>query len=374
MVGPVPPPYGGIAAVMENILHSKLAREYRFDVFNKSDLFAPQVSGWWERNYLRIKRWFTFFFMVARGNYAFVHLQGSVWVFNGVVLYMLIARLAGAKILLHLHGTNWKWFYGEASRPKRFVARLGLRLPQKIIVLYEEWAQKIKELQPSVDVVVIPNWISAAPLPEGTDSEETMKRLQITVHDFVVITVGNVGWRKGTFDILKAVPIVARSVDNVRFVFAGNEEFPGQWREIMEEVETASLNEWVRFPGELPRDVVISLLHVAHVFLLPSHSEGMPIAVIEAMKAGLPIVVTPVGGIPEMVQHEVSALMIPPDAPEAIANAILRLYRDPALRKRLGEGARKAFSDKFAVETGIEQLAQIYSELLGEASSPPGQV
>ncbi len=369
MVGPVPPPYGGIAAVMENILYSELAQEYRFDVFNKSDLFAPQVSGWWERNYLRIKRWVTFFFMVARGDYAFVHLQGSVWVFNGVVLYMLIARLAGAKILLHLHGTNWKWFYGEASRPKRFLARLGLRLPEKIIVLYDEWAQKIKEVEPSADVVVIPNWISAAPLPAGTDPQETMNRLRITAQDFVIIAVGNVGWRKGTFDILKAVPIVARSVDNVRFVFAGNEEFPGQWREIMEQVEANSLHEWVRFPGELPREVVISLLHVAHVFLLPSHSEGMPIAVIEAMKAGLPIVVTPVGGIPDMVQHEISALLIPPDSPEAIADAVIRLARDADLRERLGRAAQRAFSEKFAVSEGIQQLAKIYAEL---AADRPG--
>ncbi len=366
MVGPVPPPYGGIAAVMENILHSQLAQQYRFDVFNKSDLFAPQVSGWWERNYLRIKRWVTFFLTVARGDYAFVHLQGSVWVFNGVVLYMLIARLAGAKILLHLHGTNWKWFYGEASHPKRFVARMGLRLPEKIIVLYDEWAQKIQELEPSADVVVIPNWVSTAPLPAGADPAETMNRLLITSQDFVVVTVGSVGWRKGTLDILKAVPIVARGFDNVRFVFAGNEEFPGQWKEIMEQVEANKLSQWVRFPGELPRELVMSLLHAAHIFLLPSHSEGMPIAVIEAMKAGLPIVATPVGGIPEMVQHEISALLIPPGSPEAIADAIIRLARNVDLRKRLGREAQRAFSEKFAVSAGIQQLAKMYSELAAE--------
>jgi len=366
MVGPVPPPYGGIAAVMESILQSRLSKEYHFDVFNKSDLFVPQISGAFERNYLRIKRWVTFFLMLVREDYAFVHFQGSVWVFNGVVFFMLLARLAGSRILLHLHGTNWKWFYEEASLLKRFVTRLGLRLPEKIIVLYDEWSEKIKKLDPSADVVVIPNWISTAPLPAGLGSGDVMKLLQITPDDFVVVSVGNVGWRKGTFDILRAVPMVATSVDRVRFVFAGNEEFPGQWMQIMEQVQGNNVEQWVRFPGELSREVVISLLRIAHVFVLPSHSEGMPIAVIEAMKAGLPIVVTPVGAIPQMVQHEISALMIPPDSPEAIASAVIRLSVNEELRKKLGRAAQTAFWDKFATPTGIEELERVYSELTAE--------
>ncbi len=366
MVGPTPPPYGGIAAVMENILQSRLAQEYHFDVFNKSDLFAPQVSGALERNYLRVKRWVTFLLRLLKEDYAFVHLQGSVWVFNGVVLYMILAHLAGAKVLLHLHGTNWKWFYGEASWFKRRVAELGLRIPKKIIVLYDDWAQKIKEVRPSADVIVIPNWISSGSLPSGMAPADAMNLLDLSPEDFIVISVGNVGWRKGTFDILKAIPKVAGSVDRVRFVFAGNEEFPGQWMEIMEQVQVNDLKEWVRFPGELPREVVISLLHIAHVFLLPSHSEGMPIAVIEAMKAGLPIVVTPVGAIPEMVEHEVSALMIPPDSPDAIADAVTRLAQNEELRKKLGFAAQTAFQVKFAAPPGVDLLAKIYSELTAQ--------
>lgn len=363
MVGPAPPPYGGIAAVMENILQSRLAQQYCFDVFNKSDLFVPQISGALERNYLRIKRWVTFFITLKKNPYAFVHLQGSVWVFNGVVFYMILARLAGSRVLLHLHGTNWKWFYGEASWFKRRVTKLGLRLPEKIIVLYDDWLRKIKDIEPAANVIVIPNWISTAPLPPGLDPSDAMKLFEIAPEDFIVISVGSVGWRKGTLDILKAVPEVSRSVPRVRFIFAGNEEFPGQWTEIMEQVKANNLEEWVRFPGELPREVVISLLHLAHVFLLPSHSEGMPIAVIEAMKVGLPIVVTPVGAIPEMVQHEVSALMIPPDSPEAIAGSIIRLLGDEDLRKKLGRAAQSAFREKFGAPMGIQLLSRVYSEL-----------
>ncbi len=363
MVGPVPPPSGGIAAVMHSILASRLSQKYAFDVFDKSDISAPQVSGSWQRILLRIRRWITFCLMLVRGDYAFVHLQGSVWAFKGVVVYMLIARLANAKILLHLHGTDWKWFYGEASLIRRWITKLGLRLPEKIVVLYDEWAEKIGEVVPAAQVVVIQNWLSPDLLPETHESQETRIALNVDPDDFVVSTVGTVGWRKGTFEILRAVPDVAKSIDAVRFVFAGSEELPGEWDEIMGMVQKNNLERWVRFLGELDRGSVLSLLSTSQVFLLPSYAEGMPISIIEAMKTGIAIISTPVGGIPDMVEAGVSALLIPPGAPKDIAEAVLRLHSDPGLRSRLASAAMESFADKFDPSKGVDQLDKIYSEM-----------
>jgi glycosyltransferase involved in cell wall biosynthesis len=348
---------------MHSILASRLSQEYAFDVFDKSDLSAPQVSGSLQRNFLRIRRWVTFYLMLVRGDYAFVHMQGSVWAFKGVVVYMVIARLANARILLHLHGTDWKWFYGEASLIRRWITKMGLHLPQEIVVLYKEWAQKIGEVVPAAQVAVIQNWLSPDLLPEAHKGSETRIALNIDPDDFVVCTVGTVGWRKGTFEILKAVREIAQSIDAVRFVFAGSEETPGEWNEIMGMVQENNLERWVRFPGELDRESVLSLLSTSQVFLLPSYAEGMPIAIIEAMKTGIAIITTPVGGIPDMVEDGVSALLIPPGAPKDIAEAVLRLHCDPGLRSRLAAAAMKAFGENFDASQGVDRLEKIYSKM-----------
>ena len=98
-------------------------------------------------------------------------------------------------------------------------------------------------------------------------------------------------------------------------------------------------------------------LHDADVFLLPSSFEGMPMTIIEAMGTGLPIVASAVGGVPDMLENDVSGILVPCE-PEAVAQAVLRLLDDEAFRRRLGTNARQA-SQMF----GAEHMAQCYSDL-----------
>jgi len=360
MVGPVPPPYGGVASVMDSIIHSDLAHEYSFDVFNKSDLFAPEISGRLERNLLRVKRWLLLFWKLVTGNYAFVHLHGSVRAFRGVTFWMCIARLARAKILLHLHGTNWGRFYADTTRFNKFIVRFGLSLPFHIIVLYTEWVEQIKNLVPSANVRVINNLLRFAPPPETSSIERTRSDLKLFEKDFIVVSVGTVGWRKGTFEILKAVPLVVSQDDSVRFLFVGGEEYPGQMAELTDQVNQEKLGKWVRLPGEMPQEVVPVVLAMSQVFLLPSYSEGMPVAIIEAMRSNTAIISTRVGAIPDMIENGVSGLLIKPGSPEEIAEAVMLLKKDEHLRMRLAAGARQAFDNNFEVSKGIGELAEVY--------------
>ena len=117
------------------------------------------------------------------------------------------------------------------------------------------------------------------------------------------------------------------------------------------------LQNHVRFMG-LRRDIP-ELLAQADVFLLPSDWEGLPLVVLEAMAAGRPIVATRVGGVPELVEEGKTGFLVPPQAPDALAGAILRLAKDPELRRRMGEAARKRALERF----DIRQTAQAYGEL-----------
>jgi glycosyltransferase involved in cell wall biosynthesis len=101
----------------------------------------------------------------------------------------------------------------------------------------------------------------------------------------------------------------------------------------------------------------------AQVFVLPSYFEGLPMAMLEAMAHGKAIVVSPIGGIPEAVQHEQQGLLVPPGQPAELAAALLRLLQDEALRRRLGEQARLRVQARFSTDVVLQQVGEIYLEL-----------
>jgi glycosyltransferase involved in cell wall biosynthesis len=97
------------------------------------------------------------------------------------------------------------------------------------------------------------------------------------------------------------------------------------------------------------------------VFLLPSHDEGMPMAILEAMQRGIPVVSTPVGAIPEVICDGVSGTLIPAGTPRQITEAILRLKSDPVLRQRVGSSGKAVFDERFEFSAGIEQIRGLYT-------------
>ncbi|WP_438027733.1 glycosyltransferase family 4 protein [Sorangium sp. So ce233] len=111
------------------------------------------------------------------------------------------------------------------------------------------------------------------------------------------------------------------------------------------------------------RKDVPDLLAAADFFVLPSRDEGLPLAVLEAMARRLPVVVTPVGGVPEVVRNEQHGLLVPVDAPDALADAIERLARDPALGRRLGEAGHVRVRDDFSFEKMTRKYEQLYFSL-----------
>jgi glycosyltransferase involved in cell wall biosynthesis len=156
----------------------------------------------------------------------------------------------------------------------------------------------------------------------------------------LVVCLSRLSSEKG----VQYIPEVARRVLHVaprtQFVVAGD----GPLRRHLEERCIAlGLGDAVRFLGDLPHDRALDLLRRADIMFLPSRREGMPVAAIEAMALARAMVVTSVGGTPELVQDGVSALLIPPDHVGTMVQAILRLIADAALRQRLGHHARLAY-------------------------------
>jgi glycosyltransferase involved in cell wall biosynthesis len=225
-----------------------------------------------------------------------------------------------------------------------------------MVVLYSLWAENIRKLCPTADVLVIRNLVHDQDPPQPAEVERLKEKLGRTQDHFVVLTIGYVGWRKGSFAILYAVPQVLSQDPPVKFVLVGSEEFPSQMAQLTQRVDKENLDACVTFTGEVERGKANLFCSLADVYLLPSFIEGMPAMIIEALRSGLPVISTRVGGIPDMIEGRVSGWLLNPGAPKEIAEAVLLLRSDLELRKKLAGGARRTFDEKFEFSKGIGEI------------------
>lgn len=131
------------------------------------------------------------------------------------------------------------------------------------------------------------------------------------------------------------------------------------------QAERLGLHECIRFLGS--RSDVPELLARSQVFVLASNYEGLPITIIEAMRAGLPVVASKVGGVPELVTDGDNGFLVPRGDVSALAHALQTLIDDPSLRERMGRRSRDRYLAEFTLERMIEQTERVYAEVLAEA-------
>ena len=181
----------------------------------------------------------------------------------------------------------------------------------------------------------------------------------------VIATVANLRPGKGHDVLLKAAANVVRRIPDVTFLIIGD----GPRREELERLAASlRISAQVQFTGY--RSDVPEMLRQADVFAFPSFMEASPNAVIEAMAAGLPIVATRVGGIPEVIEHERSGLLVAPGDDRALAAALVRAIERPALASQLGDAARQAVEARFSFDRMVGEFQQLYFDELAARVAP----
>jgi glycosyltransferase involved in cell wall biosynthesis len=176
----------------------------------------------------------------------------------------------------------------------------------------------------------------------------------------VVGTVGRLVERKGHHDLLDAWPDVLAAHPNAELVLVGD----GPERDALETHATRlGVTDSIHLLGR--RDDVPELLALFDSFVFPSHYEGLPGALLEAMCSGLPIVTTPVDGCSELISHGEHGVHVPPHDAVALGRAVIELLHNPELPQRYGMKARQKAEDQFTVESMVEQTQQLYLDLLG---------
>lgn len=201
---------------------------------------------------------------------------------------------------------------------------------------------------------VLSNSIEHRSMPEAATLQGLRTKLGLTTDDLLLLTVGRLSPEKGHDDLFAALRALPERIAGrrVRLLIVGD----GGERERLR-AAAAPCGDRVVFAGY--QENPWSFYHLGDVFVLPSHTEGSPLVLLEAMAAGMGIVACQVGGVPELVEHESTALLVPPAAPQELTAGLRRVLEDGGLRSRLGAAARAA-SASFGPEAYAERMDAVY--------------
>jgi glycosyltransferase involved in cell wall biosynthesis len=265
-------------------------------------------------------------------------------------IVLLIARLAGCKTIFHLHGGGFRQFATvEAGSLMRRWIRHTLEASSVVITLSEGWAGFVRGFAPRARTAVVPN---SVPLPSPFSVPQEPGR---------ILFLGRLEAAKGVFELLGAGARLAPSFPALRLVFGGEGD-AAALRAKAAELGIGERIELIGWAGPQERDAQLAR---ASVFCLPSHAEGLPMAMLEAMAAGRAVVASSVGGIPETIVDGENGLLVPPRDEAALARALEQVLKDGDLRTRLERGARVTIEQHYSTEVVCGQLSALYRELAG---------
>jgi glycosyltransferase involved in cell wall biosynthesis len=369
LVGPLPPPLGGVQLVMKMQLESSLAREFEPHVVDtsKRQLRWAVENPTWKTPFYFLRDFWRLLRALARvrPDAALVHAAPSLsflrdWVF------MLTARLAGAKVVCHYHGTMHARFPSGETRAGRAIGRLLMAAAHRVIVLGPTYQREMGRAWKRDDLAWAPNMADVASFREPYAGASAP---WLAPGERAVLFVGRLSAPKGIYDLFDAIPRVLERHPKTRFVLVGVAESDAKEPLVRAEAERRGIGAQVSFLGSLEGRDKVAAYARSQMLVVPSWTEGFPLVIPEAMAAGLPVIATAVGAIPDFVGDGEDGFLVPPRAPAALADRICRLLGDEALRRRMGARVRARAPVEFDVEVGCGKVASVLAQALGKSSS-----
>jgi len=263
-------------------------------------------------------------------------------------IFILLAKLQGIKVIAHAHGAQFNVFYDvESGRFRKFIIRTMLRRCDRLVVISSWWRGYYESLG-VCPTVLIPNPVRRQePCDRPIRDERT------------VLMMGRLGERKGAYDLIRAIPLILAVYPHARFVLAGD----GEVERCRALLADCPWRERVSIPGWTSGEDRLRLYRSADLFVLPSYNEGLPMGILEAMSFGLPVVSTPVGGIPELVQDGRNGILVTPGDVAGLAIAISGLLADVNRLRSFGEQSKSIVDNTFELTLVAARFERLYESL-----------
>jgi glycosyltransferase involved in cell wall biosynthesis len=307
------------------------------------------------------------FFEAFRGRLAVVHLnlaeRGSVY--RKAVL-LAAAKLVGGRVLLHLHAAQIVQFHGSMGVGGRSLLRWMFRSADHCVVLGEVWQRWVIDTfgvkRNRIDIIY--NGVPATrPAPRAIRNDGT----------FRLLFVGNLLERKGVKDLLRAIATPEIRARDIHLTMAGGGPVDS-YRAMAMELGIAGR---VTFTGWVSQDDARLWMTKSDALILPAYDEGLPLVILEALASRTPVICTPVGSIPEVLQHGQTALFVAPGDQAGIAAAIANLIGNPTLGAELAAAGGILYDQLFTMEAFAASVGSLYAALMrrdrsiSQAAWPP---
>lgn len=177
-----------------------------------------------------------------------------------------------------------------------------------------------------------------------------------------ILSVGRLDFRKGLLDLIDCAQLICKE-SKIKFKIVGKGPLE---RNVLKRIDELGLNEQVILLGHVDRNQLVSLYQNARLFVLPSHYEGLPTVLLEAMASGLPVVATNVSGCIDVIQDHENGVLVPPKEPKVMADAIITILSDSAFSDALGKNARDTINAKYTWDSIAGKYEECYKKVLLE--------
>jgi len=357
-IGAFPPPgrsvFGGNVTDCKALLEAGL--EQHFDLILVDSTSATgSARHFGQRLGQALRRiWLYVLHLVRRRPDAILMFSSAGLSFVEKSLLMVVGKLGGSTVLFFPRGGK---LMDDCRNSKlfRWFARRTMMFADILLCQGETWRRFfVDELGCLPERCrILENWTATPPL---LDIGETR---QYSAHEQRILFLGSLDQGKGVIDLIEAMAVLRSEVPSVKLLLAGEGGLSIWAREY---VEQKGLGAAIKFLGWIDGAARLQAIAEATVFCLPSHVEGLPNAVIEAMGAGLPVVVTPVGCVLDVIRDRENGLVVPVHDREALAAALRELAENGNLRAKLGRTAYEEAKQYYSPSQALSQLVQLVNE------------
>ena len=342
MLGPAPGARGSTASVVEAYRTHGLFGRWPIEYIpTHGEGSALEQAGLPLRAFIRLAA------LLAKHRRLVLHVhtasQASFW---RDACYMGAALAAHCPAILQLHGGGFDRFYDASGVAGQPLIRHILEHAACVAVASRRMAVRLHSVSPAVRATFVPTPVTITPLQEGARPN-------------LILFLGSLRADKGIFDLLDALSQLRAAVPDVRLVCAGE----GDRTAVARYAERLGIADAVKFTGWVGPSGKRALLESAAVYALPSYAEGMPVSLLEAMAAGVPVVASSVGGIPEVVVDGASGFLAAPGDTTTLQRVLRKLLLDRQLAARIGAAGRDTVRARFAAEQAVPKLEALYGSI-----------
>lgn len=341
---------GGITSVIKQLLEFDWSNE------NIEMRFLPTYisSNSIKKTMFFLLAYFKFLYLILtyKPNIIHIHMSHNGSFYRKYIVHKT-CKLIGKKDIIHLHSSEFKDFYEKGSGKRKKRIREMLHNSNAVFVLGESWERDIKKIQPSTNTIVLNNRIALPNVTADLDSEKIN-----------IIFLGLLVERKGVIDLLVAIlnlkELGILNKYSVKFKIGGTGPEEENLKYFVKENQ---LTDYVDFLGWVSGDTKKQLLKESQIFVLPSYNEGLPIAILEAISYGVPIVSTKVGSINEAVYENYNGYLILPGNVTELVRGLEELIVDKDKRSLYGKQSRALAVDKFNANEYCALISSCYFNL-----------